>query len=112
MMDALENLQSSTKFILLILMYTGYLTWWASGVSSALENVSKNIATNTELINSHTTADYAVTLQTIRLVENFKKVEHSVDEHTLLLQKTMEQHTKCGVILDGLIKRLENIERR
>ena len=99
-MDKITDLM---KFGIMILIYTGYMTWWASGVSHTIEE-------NKGTINAHVIADTLMTNQTIILSENLKSVQKQQELNNTILRSTIEQHAKCSEVMSNIVRRLNRIE--
>jgi len=110
MLEFLEKLSSSYKFVIVLLIYTAYLGWWTSAIVSNIEANTKEILENRGLVEAHTITDYQVTIETIRLSENVKEIANKITQFETSTREAIEQHAKCGVILDNLIKRIEKLE--
>lgn len=107
MKEALESISDFSKFLFLLVLYTGYLTWWASSVSSSLENNSEHIAKNSELILEHSRLDIENLKQATKLATKVGDIDIKVMEHDKLLTTIVEQHIKCSILIDQLIKRVD-----
>jgi uncharacterized phage infection (PIP) family protein YhgE len=111
-MKLIENLSESTKFIAMLVIYTGYLTWWASGVSVSLKGNTEDILENRQSINTHEMVDMQNTRETIRLAEHVKDLSRTVKSHDTLLTETVKQHAKCSAIMDAMLERLQKLENK
>ena len=104
-MEAFKNLSDLAKFVIMLLIYTGYMTWWASGVDH-------DIMHNSTTINSHIVSDAITTQNTVRLAETMYNVQDHQEENSKILKDNIKQHTKCGAIMDAMLRRLESVEER
>lgn len=110
MLEKLETLGSFTKFLIALVIYTGYLTWWAASVNS---NILKNYEAterNRNNIANHIVTDYQNTLQTVQLLEVVSHMQKDEEQHEKLLTNLVEHQSKCSAVLETLLKRLERVE--
>lgn len=101
MPDYFKNITDSMKFLVMLIIYTGYMTWWASGVSHDLAAVTLHV-------NQHTAiSDHPVqqTLAITSLIATQIKM-------STILEKSTSQHVRCTVIMENIIRRLEGMEER
>ena len=87
----------------MLLLYTGYMTWWASGISH-------EVHTNNEQIQAHIIADELLTREQIRLTQLVKDMQTDQEKHSDVITETIAQHAKCTAIMDAVLKRLEKLE--
>ena len=105
MSDYFKNVTDSAKFLVMLIIYTGYMTWWASGVSHDLSFTMKSL-------DSHIVADTIVTRDTIRLAQEVHDIEEHQAKSTIVLNNSIEQHAKCTEIMSALMRRIEKLEGR
>lgn len=109
MLDSIKD-SDFVKFTLMLLVYTVGIAWWAATISSSVATNSKAILENRGMINTHMTAD-AVSNQQVALNS---QILHNLQEQTKeqwnLEQESIKMHSKCGVILDDILKRLDKRE--
>ena len=99
-MDKITDLM---KFGIMILIYTGYMTWWASGVSHQL-------STTTELLHEHIIADAQITTNTIALAVTVQNIQRAQEKNSEMLIQTIETHAKCSALMEAMIKRIDRLE--
>ena len=99
-MDKITDLM---KFGIMILIYTGYMTWWAAGVSHT-------VGENKEILNTHILADNLITNQTILLAQTVKVLQKQQELNNTILRSTIEQHAKCAEIMRNVVRRVNKLE--
>lgn len=103
MLDNIKNLTDLAKFFIILLLYTGYMTWWASGVSHSIETIDSNLGT-------HIIADNIITRDTISLGETVSNLQVQQTTNSELLIESIQVHAKCSAIMDMILDRLEKLE--
>lgn len=99
MPEFFKNITDSAKFIIMLLVYTGYMTWWASGISHDLENITMHM-------NAHLAmADHPIQ-QTLAIAS----LMASQDKIAKVLEDNTAQHARCTLIMENLIRRIEKVE--
>ena len=99
-MDKITDLM---KFGIMILIYTGYMTWWASGVSHTIEQAK-------ETLHDHLITDAINTGNTIELAAIVSGMQKQQERNNEMLQETMETHAKCSALMEAMIKRIDRLE--
>lgn len=99
----LENITDSAKFFIMLLIYTGYMTWWASGITSKVEN-------NTSYIHAHTVADAEYMKSMTMFSTLVMQVQKQQENNSALLRENILQHAKCTTIMENVLKRLDKLE--
>ena len=99
MTDLLSQISDLTKFIIMLVIYTGYMTWWAAGISHDLEVVILHVASHGE----HTEDPVQQTLAIHSLMIQQDKISKILENNTV-------QHARCTVIMENMMRRLERLE--
>jgi hypothetical protein len=87
------------KVAILVIGYTFYITWWASGIQTQLESMNAHLEAHLGM-NNHPL------LQTIA-IESLTK---AVDLHTLMLGNMVQDHAGCKEVIKGMARRLTHLE--
>jgi hypothetical protein len=98
-MEALKNISDLAKFFIMLLIYTGYMTWWASGISHDVKN-------NKEHINIHLSAKDHPQYQT-QAITSLQKQQQDISR---VMEANIAQHARCTIIMENIIRRLEKVE--
>lgn len=98
MPEFLKNITDSAKFLAMLVIYTAYMTWWASGVSHDIETMSK-------LINDHILAgDHHPFYQT-QAINGLVKVQ---EQQTVLIAELIHDHAKCKLLMEIIQEQLQD----
>lgn len=100
MPEYFKNVTDSMKFLIMLVIYTGYMTWWASGISHGLIEVKEDIQ-------AHVGAKDHPQYQTQAIIT----LQASTIKMAGILEDNIVQHTKCTVIMENILRRLEIVER-
>ena len=101
MPEFFKNITDSAKFIMMLLIYTGYMTWWASGVSHDLSTTIGKVAL-------HVISEDHPIAQTQAII-GLSKIQ---EKQTKVLEITVVQHAKCVAALEAMVRRIESLEGR
>ena len=101
--EFLKSITDTGKFIIMLLIYIGYMTWWAA-------TISNEVKTATEVLDTHIVSDNIITLQTVKMGENLHAISEHVNENSKIQKETIKQHANCSEIMKGLLRRIEKIE--
>ena len=99
-MDKITDLM---KFGIMILIYTGYMTWWASGVSHQIRQ-------NEDTLHGHIVADAIITTSTIQLATTVSAIQVAQEKNSEMLIETIETHAKCSALMEAMIRRIDRLE--
>ena len=98
-----ENITDMAKFVIMLVIYTGYMTWWASGVTHDLRYVNKTI-------DSHVLTDELINHQTIVLAESVKTIQAQQAANNATLKDFAITHAKCAQLMESLMIRMDHVE--
>lgn len=112
MLEKLETLGSFTKFLIALVIYTGYLTWWAASVNSNILKNHELTIENKIRLHEHDQLVNTYSQQTIKLMEIVTHMSKEEEQHENVLYTLSEHQNKCTAILSSLVTRLEKIEDR
>jgi hypothetical protein len=100
----MASISDLAKFFIMLLLYTGYMTWWAASVSHDIEE-------NSEHIKQHQESDLIFNRQTLILAETVHNLQEEVKQLKIGDRESAKVHAKCGTIMDIIIQRLEKLEK-
>ena len=95
----MASISDLAKFFIMLLLYTGYMTWWAASVSHDIEQNQSNIYTH---INSKEHPFYQTTA-----IKNITKIQ---DTHAAILLTLTEDHAKCRILLENMQEDIRNLK--
>ena len=101
----ITNISDLAKFFVMLLLYTGYMTWWAA-------TVSHDIKENEEHITDHIAADRIINQQTIQLAQSVHYIQEEVEALRKSERESVRTHAKCSALMDLMIDRLEKLEQK
>ena len=110
MFEKLKTMIYIATFMLSLVIYLGYLTWWAASLNQQVVHNSKNISDNHILIVSHITADATDTRNLDVVISEVRNLQQETKEIQKLQKENIAVHAKCGAILDGVLRRMEKLE--
>jgi hypothetical protein len=98
---ALKDLEVSDmlKITAMLLLYTVYVTWWASSIQSQLDSLENHMA-------EHLTIENPV-YQNQAILSLLK----SQELNAIILKNITEEHIRCKLVIDDLKVRLINLEQ-
>ena len=99
----MDKITDIMKFGIMILIYTGYMTWWASGVSHTLAQTENTL-------HEHIVADAIITTSTIQLATTVFELQEHQKRNSEMLIDTIETHAKCSALMEAMIRRLDRLE--
>ena len=105
MTGLLKDISDSAKFLLMLLVYTGYMTWWASGISH-------DVNQNSNILKGHIIADQMISNQVIVLAETVSSVQKNQEKNNEILISIVEEHARCAEIMRLVVKRLDKMESK
>lgn len=106
----LDKFSDFAKFMVMVLIYTGYLTWWAAGLSSNVDNNANHIIETKNALARHTISDAEITTQTIKLAEKVAAISIQVIKHESRINELIQHDVECSVLVKEVIKRLKTLE--
>ena len=98
-MESIKNLSDVAKFFIMLLLYTGYMTWWAA-------TVSHDVRENREHIEKHIAESDHPIYQTHAI----KQLTKTVESQTTILTTLTEDHVRCKLLIELLSERLRQLE--
>jgi hypothetical protein len=129
MVETFKNISESVKIFVMLIIYVGYMTWWASGISHEVQTIKEHMAelsslshivemgkiqytvdTNEINLRNHIIADAKVTENIIKLAETVAGLKTVQSHHNDMIAREIEQHIKCATIMDAILKRLDRLE--
>ena len=103
-MEVLKNITDTMKFIIMLLIYVGYMTWWAASISNTVADTVKHL-------DEHVVADNIVTNAQIVMQEQLHFTTEHVGKNAENLANSAEAHATCAEIMKGLLRRMEKVEQ-
>lgn len=99
----MEKITDLAKFVIMMLIYTGYMTWWAAGITGRVES-------NTSYIHAHAISDNEYMKSMTMFSTLVVQLQKQQEINSILLRNNVEQHAKCATVMEVVLKRIDKLE--
>lgn len=97
-----------TKFIVLVAVYTVYLTWWASTIANSLTQTSNLALSNNAKLEALSTNMNIQMIVESKLTTTLDSIIKRSEAQDVILQSIIKDHERCSVLLKEILSDYKN----
>lgn len=105
MWEGLKNLSDLAKFIIMLLVYTGTMMWWAS-------SLNVQVIENAEYRKEDTKIVSVISQQLLVNTKYIDSLQKQLEVINTFEQENIKMHAKCAALMDVMIDRVNKVEDR